>query len=139
MNTDYAALGKQALERLRTTCRRANEVQREVLFDILYKNKNTEFGRRYGFSEIKTAADYQKKVPLSEYDDYAGDILRIVDGGENILTAEKPVYFCISSGTTGDEKFIPVTGGDVEMQYLYDYGLVFGAVREYYEIGRAHV
>lgn len=132
MNTDYAALGKQALERLRTTCRRANEVQREVLFDILQKNENTEFGRRYGFSEIKSAADYQKKVPLSEYDDYAGDILRIVDGGENILTAEKPVYFCISSGTTGDEKFIPVTGGDVEMQYLYDYGLVFGAVREYY-------
>ena len=35
MNTDYAALGKQALERLRTTCRRADEVQRELLFDIL--------------------------------------------------------------------------------------------------------
>lgn len=132
MKTDYAALGKQALERLRATCRRADEVQRELLSDILNKNKDTEFGRKNGFSEIESAADFQKKVPLSEYDDYADDILRIVDGGENILTAENPVYFCISSGTTGDEKFVPVTGGDVEIQYLYDYGLVFGAVREYY-------
>ncbi len=132
MKTDYAALGKQALERLGATCHRAQEVQREILFDILSKNKDTDFGRRYGFSEIKSAADFQKRVPLSEYDDYADDILKIVEGGKNILTAQDPVYFCISSGTTGDEKFIPVTGGDVEMQYLYDYALVFGAVREYY-------
>lgn len=132
MKTDYAALGKRALERLRATCPLADEVQRDILFEILSKNRNTEFGRKYGFSQIKSIADFQKKVPLSGYDDYEGDILRIVRGGKNILTAEEPVYFCISSGTTGDEKFIPVTGGDVEMQYLYDYGLVFGAVREYY-------
>lgn len=133
MKTDYAALGKQALERLRSTCDRADEVQREMLLDILDKNKNTEKGRKYGFSDIKSIADFQRKIPLSEYDDYADEISRIIDGGENILTAENPVFFCVSSGTTGDEKFIPVTESDVETQYLYDYGLVFGAVREYYE------
>lgn len=132
MKTDYVALGNRALERLRLTCENADKVQREMLFELLEKNKDTEYGRKHGFSDIKSIADFQSKIPLSDYDDYADDISRIISGGENILTAENPVYFCISSGTTGDEKFIPVTGSDVKMQHLYDYGLVFGAVREYY-------
>lgn len=132
MKTDYAALGRHALERLRSTCKNADEVQRGILFEILEKNKNTEFGKKHGFSGIKSIAEFQSKIPLSDYNGYAGDISRIINGEENILTAENPIYFCISSGTTGDEKFIPVTGSDVEIQYLYDYGLVFGAVREYY-------
>lgn len=132
MKTDYAALGKQASEQLRSTCENADEVQRELLFNILNSNKNTKFGEKYCFSDIKSVADYQSQIPLSDYDDYADDILKIIVGEENILTAENPIYFCVSSGTTGDEKFIPVTGSDVEIQYLYDYGLVFGAVSEYY-------
>lgn len=133
MKTDYASLGRRALERLKSTCESADEVQRELLSGILAQNKNTEFGRKHRFSEIRRIADYQRAVPLSGYDDYAGDISRIINGGGHILTAENPIYFCISSGTTGDEKFIPVTGSDVKIQYLYDYGLVFGTVREYYK------
>lgn len=132
MKTDYAALGKQALERLRSTCENADEVQREMLFELLEKNKGTEFGRKYGFSDIKSIADFQSRIPLSDYNDYSDQILRIKNGEENILTAENPIYFCISSGTTGDEKFVPVTEADIRIQYLYDYGLVFGAVGEYY-------
>lgn len=132
MKTDYAALGSRALKRLRSTCEDADEVQRELLFELLDKNKDTEFGRKHRFSDIKSITDFQSGIPLSDFDDYADDISRIINGGENILTAEKPIYFCISSGTTGDEKFIPVTEEDVKIQHLYDYGLVFGAVREYY-------
>lgn len=132
MKTDYAELGKRALERLRTTCENADEVQNKILFDILDKNKDTEFGKKHGFSEIKTIADFQNKIPVSEHGDYDETISRVISGEENVLTAQDPIYFCVSSGTTGDEKFIPVTGADVEIQYLYDYGLVFGAVREYY-------
>lgn len=133
MKTDYEALGKRALERLRATCENADEVQNKILFEILGKNKNTEFGKNHGFSEIKSVADFQNKISVSEHGDYEKYISRVISGEEGVLTAQNPIYFCVSSGTTGDEKFIPVTGADVEIQHLYDYGLVFGAVSEYYK------
>lgn len=132
MKTNYAELGRTALSQLRLTCENADEVQNKILFEILDKNKNTEFGKKHGFSEIKNIADFRRKISLSDHSDYDKYFLRIINGEKNILTAQDPIYFCVSSGTTGDEKFIPVTGSDVEIQYLYDYGLVFGNVREYY-------
>lgn len=132
MKTDYAALGSRALERLRSTCENADEIQREIFFEILDKNKNTEFGKKHGFSDIRSAAEFQRKIPVSYYDDYDEHISRIINGGENILTAENPVYFCISSGTTGREKFFPLTESDIMLQYTYAYGAIFGQVREFY-------
>ncbi len=132
MKTDYAALGNRALERLKSTCENADKIQNKILLEILDTNKNTEFGRKYGFSEIRSISDFQSKIPVTDYGDHDKYFSRIINGEKNILTAREPIYFCVSSGTTGDEKFIPVTGADVEIQYLYDYGLVFGAVREYY-------
>ncbi|MDE5883544.1 MAG: GH3 auxin-responsive promoter family protein [Oscillospiraceae bacterium] len=133
MKTDYAALGKQALNRLRLTCENADEVQHEMLFELLYKNQDAEFGREYHFSDIKSIADFQGRIPISDYNDYSDYIFRIINGGENILTVENPVYFCISSGTTGMEKYLPLHETDIMLQYLYTYGTVFGTVREYYK------
>ncbi len=132
MKTDYAALGNRALERLKSTCENADKIQNKILLEILDTNKNTEFGRKHGFSEIRSISDFQSKIPITDYGDHDKYFSRIINGEKNILTARDPIYFCVSSGTTGGEKFIPVTGADVEIQYLYDYGLVFGAVREYY-------
>ncbi|MDE7121402.1 MAG: GH3 auxin-responsive promoter family protein, partial [Oscillospiraceae bacterium] len=57
----------------------------------------------------------------------------IINGEENILTVENPVYFCISSGTTGAEKYLPLNETDITLQYRYAYGTIFGMVREYYK------
>jgi hypothetical protein len=46
----------------------AVEVQRSLLLNILKKNAETEFGRKYGFQRIRNEADYQKKVPLQDYE-----------------------------------------------------------------------
>ena len=109
MKTDYERLGGEALKRLEMSTKNADTAQTKFLLDWLNENKNTEFGKRYGFAQIKSVREYQKKVPLSVYDDYARDIERIIDGEKNILTARDTVYFCISSGTVGDEKYIPNT------------------------------
>ncbi|MDE6731186.1 MAG: GH3 auxin-responsive promoter family protein, partial [Oscillospiraceae bacterium] len=133
MKIDYAALGKQALERLRSTCENVDEIQHEMLLELLYKNQNTEFGRNHHFSEIRNIADFQSRIPVSEYPDYADAIARIINGEETILTVENPVYFCISSGTTGAEKYLPLNETDIALQYQYAYGTIFGMVREYYK------
>lgn len=133
MRTDYGLLGSESLERLEASAGNADTVQTKFLLDWLNENSDTEFGRRYGFAQINSVWEYQKKVPLSGYDDYAHDIERIIDGEKNILTARDVVYFCISSGTVGDEKYIPLTEYDLEAHYVFMYGAVFGQIREYYK------
>jgi hypothetical protein len=80
-----------------------------VLMGIINKNVDTEFGRIYGFSEIHDAADFKKKVPLHTYDDYEKYIMRMCRGEKNILVAEDVEYFGMTSGTTGKQKYIPIT------------------------------
>ncbi len=48
----------------------------KLLLRILEQNKDTEYGRKYGFANIHSIEEYQKKVPVSVYDDYAGYIFK---------------------------------------------------------------
>ncbi len=132
MKIDRAALGRRALRHLETVSRKADTAQAEFLLRWLRENSGSEFGRRYGFSEIDTVKKYREKVPLSDHDDYAADIERIIQGEKNVLTSREAVYFCISSGTDGGEKYIPLTRSDLLTHYIYMYGAVFGQIREYY-------
>lgn len=133
MKTDYGWLGRESLERLETAAKHAHEMQTGFLLAWVHENRDTEFGRRHGFSDIDSVQKYRERVPLSAYEDYARDIERIIDGEKNILTAGEAVYFCISSGTAGDEKYVPLTRSDLEMHYIYMYGAVFGQIRQYYK------
>ena len=85
------------------------KVQKEKLLSIIKKNKNTEYGKKYGFSSISSVADYQKHVPVIKYEDIMDDVERQLAGEKNILTAETPILFNKTSGTTGKPKYIPVT------------------------------
>ncbi len=140
MKTDYGRLGSESLERLEASARNADTVQTKFLLNWLHENRDTEFGRRYGFAEMDSVREYQKKVPLSTYEDYARAIERMIDGEKNILTARDAVFFCISSGTVGDEKYIPLTEYDLEAHYTFMYGAVFGQIREHYrDLGETDV
>lgn len=133
MKTEYGRLGREALARLESTAKRADEVQSRFLLQWLKENRDTEFGRKYGFAEMNSVSKYRETVPLSAYEDYARAIERVIGGAQNVLTAREAVYFCLSSGTVGDEKYIPLTDSDLEIHYLYMYGGVFGQIREYYK------
>jgi hypothetical protein len=85
------------------------EAQSRLLETIVGRNRDTEYGRKHGFREVTDLASYQKKVPVSHYEDIRESIDRMTRGEENVLTAETPVMFSQTSGTTGDPKFIPVT------------------------------
>lgn len=133
MKTQYGRLGSEAVKRIERSAQNAEAAQTKFLLDWLDENKDTEFGRRYGFGEIDSVREYMKRIPLSSYEDYARDIERVIDGEKNILTARDAVYFCISSGTVGDEKYIPLTEYDLEAHYIFMYGAVFGQIRDYYK------
>lgn len=81
------------------------------LFAILFENKKTEYGRKYGFSGITSVEEFRRKVPLSVYEDYSGSIEKIAAGEKNILTAGDVRMLELSSGSTSASKLIPYTRG----------------------------
>ena len=99
--------------------------QKKALFEYLQRNKNTEYGRKYGFANIKTVDDFKRNVPLSDYEKLRASIEKMASGGKNILTSDKVVFFGITSGTTGEPKLIPVTrysrGKKTELMKLWAY------------------
>jgi hypothetical protein len=84
--------------------------QERVLLDLLQKNKDTEYGRKMGFADIRSIEDYLKKVPLNTYDDFAPYIERMAGKGErNLISANPPFWYNKTSGTVGVPKKIPYT------------------------------
>ncbi len=81
-----------------------------MLKQILDWSKDTEFGQKYGFSEIKTAEDFQHLVPVAEWADVEPYSDRMADGEEAILFPGKPTVLIATTGTTGyKSKLIPET------------------------------
>jgi hypothetical protein len=88
---------------------RPGAAQWDKLSDICHRNAGTEFGQKHGFDRIRSVADYRAAVPPQTYDTLAHWIERVTLGEPNVLTAERPLMFATTSGTTGAAKYIPVT------------------------------
>ena len=107
-----AFVGKQSAGRFEVATRDPLRTQTDLLLGMVRKNADTEYGRRYNFASINSIADFQKQVPVITYADIQADMERVAGGAKNVFTAEDPVMFAQTSGTTGKPKFIPVTPTD---------------------------
>jgi len=85
------------------------ETQLEVFKNLIQNAKETQFGKDHHFDTIKTFQDFQKKVPVRDYEDLKAYIEKVKLGEENILWKGKPLYFAKTSGTTSGAKYIPLT------------------------------
>ncbi len=83
--------------------------QEEGLLRIINSARDTEYGKKYNFSEIKNFKDFQKYVPLITYEDVFPYIERMMKGEEDVLYPGLIENFSKSSGTTARSKFIPVS------------------------------
>ena len=81
--------------------------QKVVLQDILKHAEKSEFGKAMGFSEMKTIAEFQKKVPISQYCDYESSIDDLKMGASDVLFEGKTASFIATSGSSGIPKLIP--------------------------------
>jgi len=92
-----------------------HEVQREVLFDLLNKASNTEFGLKYNFKTIHSENDFSERIPIQTYDDIKPTVERMMLGEKNLLWPGETKWFAKSSGTTNEKsKFIPVSKDSLE-------------------------
>lgn len=83
--------------------------QQDAFERCLRPNVDTAFGREHSFGSIRNFDDYRKAVPIRDYDGLAPWISRAAEGEKGVLTAEDPVIFIQSSGSTGSNKKIPAT------------------------------
>jgi hypothetical protein len=106
------AFGRYARRRIRTLDRLdVADEQRRSLLHLVRHARNTRFGREHDFHRIRTVADYQRRVPLSDYDAFWQGYWQPAFPTLGDVTWPGPIpYIALSSGTTsGTTKYVPVS------------------------------
>lgn len=97
---------QQQLDRLNTV-----EVQERTLMNLLKTAANTRFGRDHHFDSITTIAEYQRYVPLRDYETFWQEYW--MSDYPNLQGSTWPnsiPYLALSSGTTsGTTKYLPIS------------------------------
>src|SRR4051794_31053149 len=89
----------------------ADRVQRDRLLELVARHADSRFGRDHHFAEIRSPADFRKRVPIRGYDGHEPYIARVRDGDLRALfgPGTEVLMFAMTSGTTAQPKTIPVT------------------------------
>jgi hypothetical protein len=91
------------------------ETQNEVLFGLIAKASNTEYGKKYGYSSISSVRDFQNRIPVQTYEELIPFVDRLRNGECNLLWPGEIKWFAKSSGTTSAKsKFIPMSRESLE-------------------------
>ena len=92
--------------------------QAATLRRILRLNADSDFSRTRGLSESISVAEFRRRVPVSDFETVRAEVERLKTGDSLSLLGKSNalLMFALSSGTTGDSKFIPITS-----EFLKDY------------------
>jgi len=86
------------------------DAQLKEFHSLIGTARYTEWGKQYDYDSFNNVSDFQKAVPIGDYDSMKPYIQRIMKGEQNILWPSEITWFAKSSGTTSDKsKFIPVS------------------------------
>ena len=78
VNEMNAAQGAEAWKAFQEETMHPMERATELLLRLLDDNKDTEYGRKYGFAQIHSIDEYRKRVPVITYDDIAPELERMM-------------------------------------------------------------
>jgi hypothetical protein len=115
LNSIFSWVIKKRIHQIELFVKYPHDVQEEWFNKLIQEGKNTEYGKKFHFSDIKNIIDFKEQVPVIEYDDIKDYILRIKHGEQNIIWSSEIKWFAKSSGTSNDKsKFIPVSKESLE-------------------------
>ncbi len=107
--------------------------QQQLLESLMQKNADTEYGKKYGFKDIKTFDEYRERVPLSDYDDYEPYVDRMIAGEQNLITYKKINKYIQTSGSAGRPKLIPLCGKAIWNFQIMGFCAPLGSTLNYYK------
>lgn len=119
-NQKDAEKGRAVYEAVNKEFEAGYALNEALLMRILDDNKDTEYGKKYGFADIRSVEEYQKRVPVIVYENIAEDVERMANGEQNILTAYPFSHMNETSATTGSPKRIPMTREQAQMFLRYN-------------------
>ncbi|HSF17006.1 MAG TPA: GH3 auxin-responsive promoter family protein [Vicinamibacteria bacterium] len=90
------------------TARAPWDAQERLLLKIIRRNCETKFGRVHGFDRIRNYRDFVSAVPIQSYESLRPFIEEQERTGAPALSADSPVMYAQTSGTTGQPKLIPL-------------------------------
>jgi len=83
--------------------------QLSKLNQLLVSARHTEFGEAHEFSKIRTYDDFTHRVPISTWTEMSGWVDKAVVSEAAVLSAETPLFFEPTSGSSAQQKLIPYT------------------------------
>ena len=115
INTFVQWYAKKRVEQMKIFIQNPIDVQKEVLSTLIYKAKDTEYGKKYGFESIVSYQDFKNQAPIVHYEDFEPYISRARKGEKDVIWRGSIEWFAKSSGTTNAKsKFIPITKDSLE-------------------------
>ncbi|CAL9198372.1 unnamed protein product [Musa hybrid cultivar] len=98
----------------------ADAVQERVLAEILTRNADTEYLRRYGLGRATERATFKAKIPVVTYEDLQPEIQRIANGDRSAILSAHPISELLtSSGTSaGERKLMPTIKEELDRRQL---------------------
>jgi hypothetical protein len=102
---------RRAYRRFRHAAANATGVQQRVLLRRLALNADSDFARDHHFDRIRNYRDFVANVPVLDYEYYKPYIEQTKQGRTHALlgSRQRLLMFALTSGTTDQPKFIPVT------------------------------
>ena len=110
---------------------RPHAAQNTFLLRQTRANANTAFGKDHGFAAIRTEADYRRQVPIRDYEGLRPYVNRIIAGEQAVLTAAAPRMLNMTSGTTGEPKYIPVTPESMRLASGFSLEWIYRALQDH--------
>lgn len=92
--------------------------QHAVLQQLLALNEDSRFSQEHRLKSALSPAEFRARLPISDFESFRPYIERLKVGDTQALLGSKNklLMFALSSGTTAESKFIPIT-----RQFLDDY------------------
>ena len=112
-----STIRRNAREFLKATenCR---DTQQRVLHDLLKLNDGSRFQREHGLHHVRTVDDFRGRLSIADFEYFRPYIEDVKQGDHGALlgASNRLLMFTLSSGTTAESKFIPIT-----RRFLHDY------------------
>ncbi|KAJ0700627.1 putative GH3 family protein [Helianthus annuus] len=110
----------KALQFIEEMTRSADAVQERVLAEILSRNSETEYLRRYNLAGATDRETFKSKIPMVTYEDLEPIIQRIANGDRSPILSAHPISeFLTSSGTSaGERKLMPTIREELDRRQL---------------------
>ncbi|XP_050206484.1 probable indole-3-acetic acid-amido synthetase GH3.1 [Mercurialis annua] len=111
----------KAIQLIEEMTKNVNSVQEKLLAEILSRNSETEYLKRFNLNGATDRASFKSKVPVVSYEDLQHDIQRIANGDRSNIFSSQPVSeFLTSSGTSaGERKLMPIIHEELDRRALF--------------------